>query len=108
MNNWTIQCITCDNTFEQNSPGHRTCEVCKRKTQSKFSELYNRKRYTRHSPFTIQCKVCMIIFTTTSAARKYCSSKCTDKFANRKSLIKAAQEQIVKQQEKIDFLRALS
>jgi hypothetical protein len=50
----------------------------------------------------------MIIFTTTSAARKYCSSKCTDKFAKRKSLIKAAQEQIVKQQEKIDFLRALS
>jgi hypothetical protein len=89
MNNWTIQCITCDNTFEQNSPGHRTCEVCKRKTQSKFSELYNRKRYTRHSPFTIQCKFCGKTKVVKSAARKYCSKTCLNNFHNRKPLTKA-------------------
>jgi CRISPR/Cas system Type II protein with McrA/HNH and RuvC-like nuclease domain len=80
MNQFTLTCLWCNNTFTSNWD---TTRYCSRSHKEQARQLRKRKRNPDYKPRTEhikQCSGCGIQFTTTKATKKYCNKECREWF----------------------------
>ena len=95
-----VKCVKCKDDFIVNTPQTKFCDFCKITKKCERDKRY--KKITREIK-NLKCKFCG----NNTDNKKYCSNTCKTKFWNKEIGIIKAENQIIKQTKKIEFLRSL-
>jgi hypothetical protein len=98
-------CIRCKKQFSVSILRTQFCNDCKEIKKIESNKVM-RNSILNHDPIYGKCKWCKKIIKK-SAGRKYCSHTCQVRYWNTPKYIKRAKLQIIKHQNRIEFLESL-